>query len=622
MEKKLKNEILFFDESNMLRDIKKLNDPSIITFDHKSHTLLKNKQIKHQISDEFLDVETSKKITTRNYELLKWCELNTIKEKLTFHGVNIPKLFTDELISNLLIFLKKVIEVKNFLKRFPDSEIHASNELYDISKIFKISVIKIEQKVENEKLYFDEIRTSFTICNKQIGFKISNKKYQKIKRFFDIFFNILNFDLTTKNNSTLILELNTEQFDNLLIKSKENNISISYYGRRRPAIWNKNTFNIIRKSKCKIITTKNLSENNHKFQIDKNTKDYLKIFDEVLNQKILNDFFNIFDICIWPIVRKKFKNIIEPHLEFVIEEILLGENLFKKFKPKTIIMISEAGKSEQIISSLAKNYDDVEILHLQEGPHCDTVEAFENTYAQGVYPILADKYIVWGDTYEQDAIEIGKVQKSKIEVLGSPRFDNLQFNLNKNEEKYVLLATMPPQTESVFGLNTKNLENYKKSIIEICDIVTKMNKKMKIKLHPAIEILNLSNIIKEKFPKIEVIYQGDINPLIRNCSELIVTGLSTVIFQGQILKKPVISVPLIEYYWGEPSVYKTKSCIISNIDKLEHILHQLTIDSQYRSDIIKNGDKFVESCLKHRGTASQKIWEYIKNKNNDKYGII
>ena len=183
-----------------------------------------------------------------------------------------------------------------------------------------------------------------------------------------------------------------------------------------------------------------------------------------------------------------------------------------------------------------------------------------------------------------------------------------------NSEEYVLLATMPPQIEEINGLNAEHLENYKKSLIEICNIILKKNKKIKIKLHPAIEILDLSNFIKEKFSQIEVIYQGDINPLIRNFSELIVTGLSTVILQGQILKKPVISIPLIEYYWGEPSVYKTKSCIISTVDRLDSILEKLTKDKKFRNEVIKNGDKYVASCLKNRGMVSEKIWEYIKNK--------
>ena len=604
-----------FDSSNSIEDIEKLKDEvTVITFDYESHNILKNKKIIHKISDEFIDTETSKKITNRNYELIKWYELKIIKEELSFHGVNIPKLFTDELISSLLKLLKKIIEVKSICQNFPNSTFYASNELYDIILIFTDSVTKINCKIKNEKFYFDEIQTSLTIVNKQFEFKISNQKYQKIKRFWENCYNLIDFNTLNQNNGfTLFVELNTEQFEDLIVKSREFNAPISYYGRRRPAIWTKKSFNIIRKSKCKIISTTDLMDRNHEFQVNKFTKNYLEIFCKVLNHKSLYDFFNIFDIPVWPIVEKKIKELIEPRTKTVIEDILFAENLFKKFKPNSIIVITEAGKTEQIISSLAKKYA-IPILHLQEGLHCDTIEAFQNTSSQGVYPELADDYIVWGDIYEQDARKVGRIEESKIKKLGSPRFESLKFDSKMNSEEYVLLATMPPQIEEINGLNAEHLENYKKSLIEICNIILKKNKKIKIKLHPAIEILDLSNFIKEKFSQIEVIYQGDINPLIRNCSELIVTGLSTVILQGQILKKPVISIPLIEYYWGEPSVYKTKSCIISTVDRLDSILEKLTKDKEFRNEVIKNGDKYVASCLKNRGMVSEKIWEYIKNK--------
>ena len=86
--------LFFFDESNSLTDIEKFKNIKIITFDHNSHVLLQNNHIEHQISDEFLDKQISKEITKRNYELIHWYNLDLIKEKLTFHKVNIIKLFT------------------------------------------------------------------------------------------------------------------------------------------------------------------------------------------------------------------------------------------------------------------------------------------------------------------------------------------------------------------------------------------------------------------------------------------------------------------------------------------------------------------------------------------------
>ena len=97
--------------------------------------------------------------------------------------------------------------------------------------------------------------------------------------------------------------------------------------------------------------------------------------------------------------------------------------------------------------------------------------------------------------------------------------------------------------------------------------------------------------------------------------------MSTVIIQGQILKKPVISIPLIEYYWGEPSVYTSKSCIILKIEELDSILNKLTNDLEFRKNLIKNADMYLKSCLTNKESSSEKIWEYIKNREKQKGGI-
>ena len=72
----------------------------------------------------------------------------------------------------------------------------------------------------------------------------------------------------------------------------------------------------------------------------------------------------------------------------------------------------------------------------------------------------------------------------------------------------------------------------------------------------AVKLLQKKNV-KKKYPEVQIVSKGDVNHLIRSCSTLIVTGLTTVIVQAQILEKPVISIPLIDYKWGNPTVFKS-----------------------------------------------------------------
>ena len=250
---------------------------------------------------------------------------------------------------------------------------------------------------------------------------------------------------------------------------------------------------------------------------------------------------------------------------------------------------------------------------MQVGLHYDTLEAFENSNSQGVFPELADKYIAWGKFSRDNLINFGKTDPDKIVELGSPRFCKLSFKEGENTEDFVLLATMPPQLEEIKGLDVRNLEKYMESILKICEIVSNQKKKLVIKLHPTFDVLDISKNLEKKFPNVQVISKGDINPLIRACSSLIVTGFSTVIIQGQILQKPVISIPLIDYSWGEPSVFKENSCLLINLEQLDETLEKISADTVYKNKLISNSNNFLTKCFKYRKESSQLIWDYIKN---------
>lgn len=68
------------------------------------------------------------------------------------------------------------------------------------------------------------------------------------------------------------------------------------------------------------------------------------------------------------------------------------------------------------------------------------------------------------------------LKASKVKVIGSPRFEITNYNESENSEEFVLLATMPPQEEEIEGINVKNLEKYRKSIFEICEVIDKLGK--------------------------------------------------------------------------------------------------------------------------------------------------
>ena len=605
--------IIFVDNLTSINEVEVFSNQSdvkIISFDYTSHIKLKEKNIEHEISEIYLTQDT-KKLQKQCYEFLNWNNLDEIKNNISFLNINICKLYNDQLIHPIVKILKKFSEIKSIINKFTNLEYFASGDLLLIGKLLIKSVNEIPNSKE-DIFYFDKVEIGTNIGKKNIKISIPNSSYKKIKNISEklLKFTLENNNLTKKN--TLIVELNTKTFKNLFLESKNHNKNILYYGRRRPGIWDLESFKIIKNSQCKIITS-DIIDNVTLKKYKKNILELKEKFLIILEQsKELNNFFTIDNVSIISVISPMIKLLIIDRLDEIVFEIILAKQMFENFDIDSVIVISEIGMTEQIIIQLA-NQKKIPILHLQEGLHIDTQEAFENSKSQGAFLESADKYLAWGKFSKENEVTIGKVSPENVIELGSPRFSELKYSDNKNSEEFILLATMPPQIEEINGINVKNLEKYLNSILKICEIISKHKMKLVIKLHPTFDILNISENIKEKFPNVQVIEKGDIDALIRKCSSLIVTGFSTVIVQGQILQKPIISIPLIDYNWGKPSVYTENSCLLIELEELSLNLKKIHNDPIFKKQIIENGNKFLKNCLKNKDDSSKMIWNYIKN---------
>ena len=607
--------IIFVDNLTSINEIQTFSNQSdvkIISFDYASHIKLTEENIEHEISEIYLTQDT-KKLQKQCFEFSNWYDLDVIKKNISFLNINISKLYSDQLIHVIIKIIKNFSEIKVIIKKFPNLKYFASGDLLLISKLWIKSINEIpnSQKV---KFYFDSIEIGTNMGQKNIKFSIPNSYYKKIKNISE---KVLELTLQNKNNnlsekSTLIVEFDTKKYKKFFLESKNHNKNIIYYGRRRPGIWDLESFKIIKNSQCKIITS-NIMNNDIFEKNIKNISEIRKKFLQILDSYTeLNDFFSIENISIMSVISPTIKILIIDRLDEIVSEILLAKQMFDESIIDSVVVLSEIGMTEQIIIQLA-NQKKIPILHLQEGLHVDTQEAYEHSKFQTIFLESANKYIAWGKLSKDFQVKIGKIPVENIIEFGSPRFSELNLSNNENNEEFILLATMPPQIEQINGIDVRNLEKYLKDILKICEIVSIQKKKLVIKLHPTSDILNISKTIQEKFPDIVVIEKGDISPLIEKCSVVIVTGFSTVIVQAQILQKPVISIPLIDYNWGKPSVYTENSCLLIELQQLSTNLKKIHDDQLFRNELIVNGNKFLNNCFINKNKSSELIWNYIKN---------
>jgi hypothetical protein len=605
--------IIFVDDLTSINEIETLSNQSdvkIISFDYTSHIKLNKKNIRHEISEIYLTQDTGK-LQKQCFEFLNWYNLDVLKKNISFLNINISKLYNDQLIHVIIKIIKKFSEIKVIIEKFPNLKYFASGDLLLIGKLWIKSINEIpnSQKV---KFYFDSIEIGTNIGKKNIKISIPNFYYKKIKTISE---KVLELILQNKNlpeKNTLIVEFDTKKYKNFFLESKDHKKNILYYGRRRPGIWDLESFKIIKNSQCKIITSNMINDN----IIQKNKKYVLEIKENFLqildSDKELNDFFSIENISIMSVISPMIKILIIDRLDEIISEILLAKQMFDEVIIDSVVVLSEIGMTEQIIIQLAKQKN-IPVLHLQEGLLFDTQEAYENSKFHTMFLESANKYIAWGKLSKDFQVKIGKVPAENVIELGSPRFSELNLSDNKCDEEFILLATMPPQVEQINGIDVRNLEKYLKDILKICEIILIQKKKLVIKLHPTFDILNISKTIQEKFPDILVIEKGDITPLIEKSSIVIVTGISTVILQAQILQKPVISIPLIDYNWGKPSVYLENSCLLIELQQLSTNLKKIHDDQLFRNKLIANGNKFLNNYFANKDKSSKLIWNYIKD---------
>ena len=178
------------------------------------------------------------------------------------------------------------------------------------------------------KFYFDNIEIGINIGKKNIKISIPNSLYKKIKNIGEKVLELIlqNKNLSKKN--TLLVEFNTKKFKKFFLESKNHNKSIAYYGRRRPGIWDLESFKIIKNSQCKIVTS-NIMKGDILKTYKKNILEMKEKYLELLNSnKELNRFFSIDDISIISVISPIIKLLIIDRLEEIVFEILLAKQMF------------------------------------------------------------------------------------------------------------------------------------------------------------------------------------------------------------------------------------------------------------------------------------------------------
>ena len=603
-----------FDLSKIKTIKKDFHCDKIISFDYDSHKNLHLENTKHEISDEFITQEETNEIQNHLYTFSKWYDEKSLQKFFMVEGLNIGQLLQEQFIDYMIKFLKKFFEFKKIYEKFPDALFVSSGILYEISTIFSSNIQQVGiNKVDNYDFVHDKVRVDVNVGKNRINFSLSSSKYKKIKHFSEKFTQSL-FEpkISSSSPNVLLVELSTEIYQKLLDESRNHDINLIQFGIRRPAIWNMETFKIIKNSKCGIVTPDSLIDSELKIKIQEQKNLITKQISDLYQQdEILSKYFSYEGYSFWLAIKPIIQKLFEKRIEQIARDIQTIKALFQKITIDTAIISSEIGITEQIVINESKKCG-VKLALLQHGVYYDTKEAKEKNLSQGLYPIKSDKFLIWGRVSENDLKNIDIIEPKKLKIIGHPKYDSWKSVSTDNDSGAVLLALTGPEHMVIQGHQISNIKKFENYLEEICKAVSAMKKKLIIKTHPSFHVFDFTDLIKKNSSDIEVISGGSIMELINSCDIIVATNHTTAILESYLLQRPVICLPIIDYNLGIPTLFDFNSDMNIPIEKFQVTLEKLMRDNNFKNQIIRKQNQFVENYLANHGSSSKKLIEYIK----------
>jgi hypothetical protein len=536
---------------------------------------------------------------------------------MKFEELNLGNLLEIELITYIFEMLKKILGLKKILAKEQFSTIYASS-LSEISEFFNKEKTKTIQrsKRSEESLYFDKIEIPINIGTKIKTITISRDKYTKIKKISEKISDlVLNLKYKPKidDEIVLLLDFNPVMYPNLLKELKIKNKNIVLLNQRRPAIWNLESMKIVKNSKCKIL---NLEDEFAEKKIKNLSISKNKILEQIneiwKNEDEFEAFFSINGKSFWKLIREQFKKMLDRRFMEAITRKSQIENFFEKTQVKSILEWAHNGFEEKIVVNIAEKKE-IPVFLLQHGtaPINEKWNKYHNLMPY--FPSSRVKLITWGKAMKKFVLE-NKISEKQVIDLGSPKHDLFFSTRNTVNHNTVLIAANGFMHNNFAGNDSRSYQYLENYFSEICRLVPKLSsKQIIVKLHPGQFYYDMKPLIQKIDSKIHIFQNQNIMDLIKTCDIMISLNYSTALLDAMILQKPTMLVlPEKQGYEKEDFITKEATLFEPKIEKIEQSLKNILNNQEFRENLIKKGNEFVDYYLVNQGNASKEVAEFIE----------
>ncbi len=603
-----------------VKDLKKYlnSNNKIVSFDFYAHKELKEIGLSHEMIEEYFDLDEQEKIDNLAIKLtIGWYKIEKIKELVKFEELNLGNLLEIELITYIFEMLKKILGLKKLLEKEQHSTI-CSSSLSEISEFFnkkKSNTIQRSKKSE-ESLYFDKIEIPINLGTKIKTITISRDRYTKIKKITekitDLAFN-LEYKPKINDEVVLLLDFNPVIYPNLLKELSSKNKNVILLNQRRPAIWNLESMKIVKNSKCKILNLENEFDDEEIKNASANKNKILDQINKILeNEDEFEDFFSIEGKSFWILIREQFKKMLEKRFTEAIIRHVQIENFFKKTQVNSILEWAHNGFEEKIVVNIAEKKD-IPVFLLQHGTA--PINEKWNKYhdLMPYFPSSGVKLITWGKAMKEFVLQ-NKIPEKQVIDLGSPRHDSFFSTSKIDNHNTILIAANGFMHNNFAGNDSRSYQYLENYFSEICRLVPKLSsKQIIVKLHPGQFYYDMKPLIQKIDSKIHIFQNQNIIDLIKTCDIMISLNYSTALLDAMILQKPTMVVlPEKQGYEKEDFITKEATLFEPKIEKIEQSLKNILNDQEFRQNLIKKGNEFVDYYLVNKGNASKEIVKFIK----------
>lgn len=619
--------VVLYDSLSNINELKQIinkYNPKIITFNLESHKDLIKNNITHEISENYLKENELDSMQDKLYKFVQWYSEPRVSSLIQYDEVNVGELFYHKFGYFLIPILKKIYEIMRITSVYNNALFFSSKSLMNILKLYT-SKIQLLEDISNKSKFNKTIspiflKNIFTTdkFKKKIIYRNEPFAFSKIVKFSYVFFKVFSQNKKFKKNQPNIVLINhtTKRFQSVLENLPNYPINLIKYDTKIPAFWDFNSLSTIIKSNVHIEHSLNMPKSLMKEEKSFFKNDQRKIFED----NFFSEFFSLNNISFWNIIKNDFIEMYNRCHFDAINEINKIKFLFKKYNLSYILIIgSESDFFNLIAIKMAKKFK-IKIGLMQHAMTTDDLRNSNNFIVKfdnftRIIPSLSDHFLVWDKLTQDHAIK-QNLEAKKIIPMGCPFFDSF-FQNNENhitsKNEYILLAISP-----FIGINSKQLSikmqiEFENTIKKICQITTKMNKKLLIKIHHSATFFD-EKIIKKINPDIMIKYSGSFYEYVKNCELLICIDMSTSILDAMLLKKPVISILVIEKD-SDSELFQKNYVLQSNIENLEKTLSKITMDHQYKLSYIKQGEKFINKFIINPGTSSSFILNFLSSMN-------